>query len=42
MAKALFPLRQNKKIGQKFLWNEDELVKGNFYVFLALLEDLRR
>ena len=40
--KALSPLRSIRKMGMKYVWAEEEILKGNFGVILGLLEDLHR
>jgi len=40
--KALEVLRNKKPMGQKYLWKEKEIAKGNKYVLVGLLEDLHR
>ena len=35
-------MRKDKQLGEKFLWVEKEIVKGNVQCMLGLLEDLRR
>ena len=40
--KALEALRGMKGMGQKYLWKDKEIYKGNKYVILGLLEDMHR
>ena len=40
--KALEVLRSKKEMGQKYLWKDKEIAKGNKYVLVGLLEDLHR
>ena len=40
--KALSSLRSIRKMGMKYVWAEEEILKGNFGVILGLLEDLLR
>jgi len=40
--KALEMLRMQKNFGQKYLWKEKEICKGNKYILVGLLEDMHR
>jgi len=40
--KALEMLRMQKNFGQKYLWKEKEICKGNKYIVVGLLEDMHR
>ena len=40
--KAIEPLRVLRKMGQKFVFFEEEILKGNLAIILGLLEDLHR
>jgi Calponin homology (CH) domain len=40
--KSLAPLRSIRKMGMKYVWSEDEILKGDLGVILGLLEDLHR
>lgn len=40
--KALTPLQSIRKMGMKYVWLDEEVLKGNYGVILGLLEDLHR
>lgn len=40
--KSIVPLRSLRKMGQKFVFSEEEILKGNLPIILGLLEDLHR
>lgn len=42
LKRALTPLRIEKRMSQKYVWNEMEILNGNLGVILGLLEDLHR
>lgn len=40
--RALDLLRKNNRMSQKFLWKDEDILKGEYYTILGLLEDLHR